>query len=93
VKRNLFIALSVSGSLWALSWVVICLEIFRWHHMTTGLRLNPPQPLPGFPPPRPGEFLISAIVLSIAAPATSILLLSWRLLAPKRNRVQSRDVL
>jgi hypothetical protein len=51
-----------------LSWFVIFLEIFRWHHMTTSLHLNPPPQIPGFPPPRAGGFLKSAIALSIASP-------------------------
>jgi hypothetical protein len=68
-----------TGAAWVLSWFVITLEIFRWHHMTPSLHVNAPVPPPGFPPPRPGEFLIGSILLSITAPPVFILLvlLNW----------------
>lgn len=66
----------LTGAAWGLSWLVITLEIFRWHHMTPSLHLNPPPAPPGFPPPRPGGFLIGSIVLSLTAPPAFILLLA-----------------
>ncbi|HEX5241855.1 MAG TPA: hypothetical protein VFW23_01235 [Tepidisphaeraceae bacterium] len=64
-------------ALWAVSWAVIGLEIFRWHHMTPGFHLNPPPVPPGFPAPKPGEFLKGAIFLSIASPILTVMLLAW----------------
>ena len=69
------IAMWLTGAAWALSWFVISLEIFCWHHMTPSLNLNPPVPTPGLPPPRPGGFLIGSVLLSLAAPPAFILLL------------------
>jgi hypothetical protein len=74
------------GALWLLSWFVIFLEVFRWHHMTTSLRLNPPPPIPGFPPPRAGGFLKSAIALSIASPTVFVALLVLRSLRAADRR-------
>jgi hypothetical protein len=45
----------VSGILWLWSWYTMCLEIFRWRHVTLRLRSNPPPPSPGTAvSPRPG---------------------------------------
>jgi hypothetical protein len=45
----------VSGILWLWSWYTMCLEIFRWRHVTPRLRFNPPPPSPGTGvSPRPG---------------------------------------
>lgn len=85
MSRMLRIAMWISGAFWLLSSFVIYLEIFHWHHMTTSFRLNPPPPIPGFPPPRPGGFLISAIVLSIASPPIFISLLILKLVRTPKN--------
>src|SRR5579884_2921588 len=79
-KENILRAATwISGSLWLLSWIGIALEIFYWHHMTPSLRLNPPPQLPGMPPPRPGEFLITVIRSSIIAPLVflTLVLVTW----------------
>jgi hypothetical protein len=73
-KRNLRIITWISGIIWILSWIGIYLEIFHWHHMTTSLRLNPPPQLPGMPPPKPGNFLITIILLAVIAPFTFLAL-------------------
>ena len=85
-NRNRRVAMWISGAFWLLSWCVVYLEIFRWHHMTTSLRLNPPPQIPGFPPPRPGGFLISAIVLSIASPPVFISFLILKLVGALKKR-------
>lgn len=55
--------------IWALSWTGLALEIFRWHHVTPALRLNPPPPPPGTDVrARPGGFLIAILVGSVAGP-------------------------
>lgn len=79
MRTGLRIAMWLTGGAWVLSWFIMGLEIFRWHHMTPSLHLNPPLPPPGSPPPRPGGFLIGSIVLSITAPPAFVLLavLSW----------------
>lgn len=77
-RGSLRLATQIVGALWLLSWFVIFLEVFRWHHMTTSLRLNPPPQLPGYPPPRPGGFLRSAIALSISSPLVCLALLVLR---------------
>src|SRR2546423_14960925 len=79
MRQALRLPLLVSGLLWAASWWVIYLEIHRWHHMTPGLRLNPPPTPSGYPPAKPGEFLIGAIVASVVAPVVCavLLALSW----------------
>lgn len=64
-------------ALWAMSWTIIALEIFRWHHMTPGLRLNPPPVPAGFPAPRAGGFLKSSICLSMASPILSLATAAW----------------
>lgn len=66
MRRTTRRLLWISGGGWIVSWSIISLEIFRWHHMTTSLRLHPPPALPGFPPPRPGGLLLTTIVTSIA---------------------------
>ena len=68
----------IFAGLWLLSWFIIYLEIFRWHHMTPSLHLNPPLVPPGFPPPRPGYFLLGSIGMSIAAPIVFVTLLLIR---------------
>ncbi|HEX3787394.1 MAG TPA: hypothetical protein VHW44_05995 [Pseudonocardiaceae bacterium] len=37
----------ISGIAWIVSWRIVYLEIFRWHHLTRTLRFNPPTPPPG----------------------------------------------
>jgi hypothetical protein len=85
MKMSLRIVMWFTGAAWVLSWLVISLEIFRWHHMTPSLHLNPPVPPPGFPPPRPGGFLIGSILLSIITPPTFILLV-WLTRAQNKSR-------
>src|SRR5215469_9829868 len=69
----------ISGIWWLLSWIGILLEIYYWHHMTPSLRLNPPPQIPGWPPPQPGEFLITVIVSSVIAPPVflTLVLVKW----------------
>jgi hypothetical protein len=69
----------ISGSLWLLSWIGMAFEIFYWHHITPSLRLNPPPQIPGLPPPKPGEFLITVIASSIIAPPVflALVLFVW----------------
>jgi hypothetical protein len=51
------------------SWRVIYLEIFRWQHMTKGLRFNPPPPLRGADRlPTAGWPLRLASLSAVAAP-------------------------
>lgn len=61
-------ALWLSAAVWLLSWLGIALEIYRWHHLTPSLHLNPPPQAPGMPPPRPGEFLVTVIASALLAP-------------------------
>lgn len=68
----------LGGAAWVMSWSVIGLEVFRWHHMTTSLHLNPPPQPPGLPPPRPGGFLIGSIVTSLVAPPVFLAASGWR---------------
>jgi hypothetical protein len=58
----------VSGIAWTVSWSCLGLEIFRWHHVTKTLHLNPPTVPPGHPKPRPGHFLLSVLAGSALAP-------------------------
>jgi len=91
-RNSARLPLLFSGLLWALSWSVIYLEIHRWHHMTPGLHLNPPASPPGYPPARPGEFLIGAIVLSIAAPVIFAVLLTLTYMRCRKENQDRRDV-
>ena len=64
----------ISGVVWILSWRIIYLEIFRWHHLTRTLRFNPPPPLPGNTVrPKAGLPLITVCVTSVAAPLVFLL--------------------
>ena len=58
----------VSGIAWIVSWSCLGLEIFRWHHVTKTLHLNPPKVPPGHAKPRPGHFLLSVLAGSALAP-------------------------
>jgi len=59
----------ISGIVWIFSWYTICLEIFRWHHMTKSLRVNPPPPRPGTEiRSNAGAPLIAACLGFVAAP-------------------------
>ena len=59
----------VSGIAWIVSWFCLGLEIFYWHHVTNTLHFNPPKVPPGYPKPRPGQFLLSVLAGSALAPA------------------------
>jgi tellurite resistance protein TehA-like permease len=60
-----------SAIAWALCWFGLWLEIFRWHHVTRSLRLNPPPVPPGSGiHARPGGFLIAILTGSVIAPLT-----------------------
>jgi hypothetical protein len=87
MKKVPQIALGLSGAIWLLSWIGMALEIFYWHHVTPSLRLNPPPQLPGLPSPRPGGFLITVIVSSIAAPLVclALALAVWLRKRPARS--------
>jgi hypothetical protein len=50
------------------SWFILGMEIFRWHHVTKTLRLNPPKAPPGYPEPQPGLPLLSVLAGSALAP-------------------------
>ncbi len=40
----------LSGAAWIVSWRIVYLEIFRWHHMSRTLRFTgPPGARPGLP--------------------------------------------
>ena len=60
--------MQVSGIAWIVSWFFLGLEIFHWKHVTKTLRLNPPEPPPGYPEPKPGEFLLAVLAGSALAP-------------------------
>jgi hypothetical protein len=61
----------IAGTAWVLSWYAMILEIFRWHHVTTSLRFNPPPSPPGVDAtPHAGLFLIAVSVGSALAPPT-----------------------
>jgi hypothetical protein len=58
-----------SGFLWAGSWYLMYLEIFRWKHVTPALRFNPGPPMAGTNlRPEPGIPLIALYVACAAAP-------------------------
>jgi hypothetical protein len=61
-------AKTISAGVWGVSWFFLHREIYVWRHVTPSLRLNPPPPVPGLPPPRPGHFLIAVLVMAPAAP-------------------------
>jgi len=63
----------VSGIAWIVSWFCLGLEIFYWHHVTNTLHFNPPKVLPGYPKPRPGQFLLSVLAGSALAPAVFLI--------------------
>jgi hypothetical protein len=86
VTRTWRCALWIAGVLWVYSWLVVYLEIHRWHHMTRSFRLNPPPAPPGMPPPHPGMFLLSARALSLVAPASFLLLLLIVAITRRRTR-------
>jgi hypothetical protein len=63
----------VSGIAWIVSWFCLGLEIFYWHHVTKTLHFNPPKVPPGYPKPRPGQFLLSVLAGSALAPAVFLI--------------------
>ena len=63
----------VSGIAWIVSWFCLGLEIFYWHHVTNTLHFNPPKVPPGYPKPRPGQFLLSVLAGSALAPAVFLI--------------------
>jgi hypothetical protein len=65
----------ISGVAWLVSWVLLYGAIYVWQHVTPSLRLNPPAPLPGLPPPRPGFFLLAVLVVAPSAPLVFLALL------------------
>ena len=67
-KPSLRRVLWVSGIAWIVSWYLLGLEIFHWHHVTKTLRLNPPKAPPGYPEPKPGIPLLSVLGGSALAP-------------------------
>lgn len=89
LKKPLRRAMWIAGGLWAYSWWVIYLEIHRWHHMTPTFALNPPAAPPGFPPPRPGMFLMSARFLAVAAPVAFAALIVVRLFTGRVSRASA----
>lgn len=64
----------VAAIFWAVSWFFLYREVYVWHHVTPSFRLNPPLPRPGLPPPQPGLFVLSVLVVSPAAPIIFILI-------------------
>lgn len=58
----------VSGTVWALSWYTMYLEVRRWHHLTPRFRFDPPPPAPGGVRPRPGRPLRALRVAAALAP-------------------------
>ena len=60
-----------SGVVWLLSWFGLWLEVFRRHHVTKSLRLDPPAAPPGTDrPAQPGGFLLAVLVGPAVAPLT-----------------------
>jgi len=57
-----------SGLLWIGSWVLVFLEVFRWHHMTKTLRFDATPPPGVHGPGHPGRPLIAAWVCAVVAP-------------------------
>jgi hypothetical protein len=65
--------LGISAIAWIVSWRILYLEVFRWHHMTRSLRFSPPPPLPGLDsPPKAGVPLIAMCVTAVVAPLAFI---------------------
>jgi hypothetical protein len=86
--------------LWALGWFGLYLEIYRYHHVTPSLSLNPPASVPGTSiHAHPGGFLITVLVTSALAPpafaAFCLLnhLLAGRTAGPPSTRSQSTSPL
>lgn len=69
-------AKGITGTIWLVSWFFLYREIYVWHHVTRSFRLNPPPPIPGRPPPRPGLFLIAVLVAFPAAPVLFFVLVA-----------------
>jgi hypothetical protein len=63
----------VSGIAWIVSWFFLSQEIFRWHHVTKTLHLNPPKVPAGHPKPQPGLPLLSVLAGSALAPAVFLI--------------------
>jgi hypothetical protein len=58
-----------SAIAWIVSWRVIYLEIFRWHHMTPTLRFSGPPAPPGVDrQPKPGLPLIAICACAVLSP-------------------------
>ena len=69
-----------SGIAWILCWFGLYLEVFRWHHVTRSLRLNPPPAPPGTNVhAQPGGFLIMVLTASLVAPLmfTTAVVVGW----------------
>ena len=63
----------ISGGLWLGSWYLMCLEIFRWEHVTRSLAFNPGPPIPGTNiRVKPGRPLKALFVGFYAAPSVFV---------------------
>jgi hypothetical protein len=68
----------IAGVIWALSWFELYLEIYRHHHVTATLLLDPASWFGGTgSQARPGGWLQTVLVCSSLAPPLFLALLSW----------------
>jgi hypothetical protein len=63
------------GLAWVLSWIGLWREIFRSHHVTASLRLNPPKPPPWMPEPKPGLPLLLILGCAALSPIAFLIML------------------
>jgi hypothetical protein len=84
-ERTMRRAKTITAIGWVVSWFFLHREIYVWHHVTPSLRLLPPAPIPGLPPPRPGAFLIAVLITAPLAPLAFFVLIIVDFMRKRRS--------